>query len=136
MSYGVSGALQAAVYQALAGDAALTALVGSAVFDAAPAGPVPAIYVALGSEEVADRSDYDGRGAAHDLLISVVSGSAGFAAAKAAAGAVSDALVDAPLVLARGTLVSLRFLRATARQSGDGLTRRIDLRFRARVEDE
>lgn len=136
MSYGAAAALQAAVYQALVDDAALTALVGTAVFDTAPPGPLPPIYVALGSEDARDRSDMTGHGAAHDLLISVVADAGGFQTAKAAAAAVSDVLVDADLSLSRGILVSLQFLRATARQTGKGQTRRIDLRFRARVSDE
>ena len=45
MSYAVSGALQAAVFAALSGDAALAALVGSAIYDAVPAGTVPDLYV-------------------------------------------------------------------------------------------
>jgi len=36
MSYGVSSALQAAVYQALISDADLAALVGTAIYDALP----------------------------------------------------------------------------------------------------
>ena len=49
--------------------------------------------------------------------------------------AVSDALVDASLILSRGKLVSLNFHRARARRVQDADMRRIDLRFRARVED-
>ena len=56
--------------------------------------------------------------------------------AKAVAAAISDTLVDADLTLSRGRLVGLWFERATARRSGTaGSARRIDLRFRARVED-
>ena len=56
-------------------------------------------------------------------------------AAKDAAGAVSDALIDADLTLARGRLIYLAFDRALAKLEGTGTQRRIDLRFRARVED-
>ena len=52
------------------------------------------------------------------------------------AGAVCDALIDAPLSLVRGRLVSLRFRKAAASRVGTGDTRRIDLTFRARVSDE
>lgn len=135
MSYGVSNALQAAVYQALAADAALAALVGTAIYDAVPAGALPSLYVTLGPEEARDRSDKTGHGALHIFTVSVISDGAGFAQAKQAAGAVSDALVDADLSLARGTLVRLSFDRARARLlRGD--TRRIDLRFHAFVDDE
>ena len=135
MSYGVSAALQAAVYQHLAADAALAVLVGSAIYDALPAGTLPDLYVSLGPEEARDRSDKTGGGALHLFTVSVVSAAAGFQSAKQAAAAVSDALVDAPLSLTRGTLVSLQFDRARAQRLSDG-TRRIDLRFRARVDDQ
>ena len=135
MSYGVSSALQGAVYQRLQADAALAALVGGDIFDAAPPGVVPTIYVSLGPEDVRDRSDKTGRGADHDFTVSVVTTAAGFQSAKDAAAAVSDALVDAPLVLSRGSLVSLNFVRARAKRVQDADVRRIDLRFRARVED-
>ncbi|MGV6812467.1 MAG: DUF3168 domain-containing protein [Brevirhabdus sp.] len=135
MSYGVSAALQRAVFEALSADADLAAIVGDAIYDAAPEGDLPQSYVTIGREEVRDRSDKTGRGARHDFTVSVVSEAAGFAHAKRAAGAISDALIDAPLTLSRGHLVSLTFLRATARRVGTGRTRRIDLRFRARVED-
>jgi len=135
MSYGVASALQQAVFEALSADAALGGLVGGAIYDAPPTGAVPLTFVSIGAEDVRDRSDMTGRGARHDFTISVVSDAAGFAKAKAAAAAVSDALVDRALPLSRGHLVSLNFLRATARRVGTGQTRRIDLRFRARVED-
>lgn len=134
MSYAGSGALQEAVYQRLTGDAALAGLVGGAIYDVVPAGSLPATYVSLGPEEVRDASDKTGRGAEHRFTVSVVTGAAGFQAAKAAAGAISDALVDANLTLARGRLVSLGFLRARARRAQKNDVRRIDLTFRARVE--
>lgn len=136
MSYGVAAALQAAVYQRLSGWPALTALVGSEVHDTLPSGPVPALYVALGPEVVRDRSDQTGHGAEHDFSVSVVTDMAGFAAAKEAAAAVSDALVDAPLVLARGRLVGLNFYRAAAARVGGKGRRQITLHFRARVQDD
>ena len=136
MSYAMAEALQAAVYQHLQGDAALAALVGTAVFDAVPSGVMPATYVTLGEEEVRDRSDISGYGADHRFRVSVVTDAAGFGGAKAAAGAICDALAGAELSLSRGRLVGLWFERAVARRAGKaGKARRIDLRFRARVED-
>ncbi len=135
MSYGVSAALQAAVYQRLTADPVLTGLVGSAIFDVVPAGQVPSIYVSLGPEDARDRSDKTGQGAEHEFSISVVTNSAGFHAAKEAGSAISDALVDASLTLARGHLVYLNFVRAKARRVQKGDVRRIDLTFRARVDD-
>lgn len=135
MSYAVSSALQSAVYQRLVADTDLALLVGSAIYDTVPAGTVPATYVSLGPEDVRDRSDQTGAGALHFVTISVVTDEAGFQTAKDVAAVVSDALVDAELILARGRLIYLRFDRATARRVGVGETRRIDIRFRARVED-
>ena len=136
MSYAVSGALQAAVFAALSGDAALAALVGSAIYDAVPAGTVPDLYVRLGTETVREASDGSGAGAVHALTISVITTNPGFASAKAAATAVSDALNGADLALTRGTLVSIQFERATARRIDAASARQIDLRFRARVSDD
>ena len=99
-------------------------------------GPVPETYVSLGPEDVRDRSDADGAGALHRFTVSVISEARGFAAAKSVAGAVGDALLNGELALGRGRLVGLWFERASARRSGRaGQVRRIDLRFRARVED-
>ncbi len=135
MSYGVSAALQRAVYEHLAADGQVAALAGGAVFDAPPEGALPPLYVSLGPESVRDRSDKTGRGAAHDFTVSVVTEAGGFDAAKTLAGAVSDALLGADLVLVRGRLVGLSFLRAKAARAARGRLRRIDLRFRARVDD-
>ena len=136
MSYAVSGALQAAVFAALSGNVALVGLVGSAIYDAVPAGTVPDLYVRLGTETVREASDGSGAGAVHSLTVSVITTNPGFASAKAAATAVSDALHDADLALTRGTLVSLQFERATARRIDAASARQIDLRFRARVSDD
>lgn len=135
MSYAVAEALQRAVFERLAGDAALTGLVGSAIYDVLPAGALPNLYVALGAEVARDRSDITGGGAQHEFTISVVTHNAGFATAKEAAAAVCDALIDADLSLSRGMLVSLRFFRAKAARVGTSDERQINLIFRARVCD-
>ncbi len=132
MSYGVAAALQAAVFQRLAG---FPALAGVPVFDAAPPGAGTGTFVLIGPEDVVDASDKTGKGAEHRLQISVISDAAGFLAAKAVAVAISDALVDAALTPSRGVLVSLGFIKAVARRLDEGGTRRIDLTFRARVDD-
>lgn len=136
MSYGVSLALQAALYQALLADADLATLIGTAVYDEVPSGLIPSTYVTLGPEVALDRSDKTGDGAEHRVDISVVSEIAGFATAKAVAVAVSDALHGETIGLSRGTLVSLRFDRARASREDAANLRRIDLRFVARVSDE
>lgn len=136
MSYGTAGALQAAVYQLLAADAGVTALVGTAIHDEMPPGPVSGTYISLGEAETRDMSDKTGGIAEHRLGISVISDAEGFAEAQAAAAAVTDALVDAAPTLARGRIVSLGFLKARARRVRASQLRRIDLTFRAIVEDD
>lgn len=135
MSYGPAQALQAAVYQLLAADAAVTAHVGAAIYDEVPPGPVVGTLISLGESETRDLSDKSGGIAEHRLMVSVVSSAEGFAEAQRAATAVSDALVDAKPALDRGHVVSLRFLKARARRVRAGQVRRIDLTFRAIVED-
>lgn len=135
MSYGMSAALQAAVFQRLTADAALAALVGGAIHDSMPPGSGSGTYVSLGPEDARDASDQIGRGAFHDFVVSVVTDQAGFQTAKQIAAAISDALTGATLVLARGRLIGLWFLRAKARRVEAGDIRRIDLSFRARTEE-
>ena len=135
MSYAVSAALQAAVYQALTADTALDALVSGAIYDQLPPGTPPDTYVILGPESARDRSDKTGRGAEHEFAVTVVSKLTGFQAAKEIAGAVSDVLDNPPLILTRGHLVAMSFVSAKATRQGAGQIRRIDMRFRARVDD-
>ena len=120
MSYALGEALQGAVYQRLAGDSGLALLVGDAIYDALPTGPVPGLYVLIGAEDVVDRSDVSGHGALHRFRVSVVTDADGYGRAKAVAAAVSDALQDAELVLSRGRMevfverpVSATFLALT-----------------------
>jgi hypothetical protein len=131
MSYGSAAALQAAIYGRLTG---FPALVGVPVYDAVPPGAGTGTFVLIGPEDVQDQSDKTGAGAEHRFMVSVISDATGFLAAKTVAVAVSDALVDADLALARGVLVSLHFLKAATRRIDEGDTRRIDLTFRARVQ--
>lgn len=102
---------------------------------ALPAGPVPPLYLSLGPEVVRNRSDGSAQGADHDITLSVVADTAGFHLAKTAAAAVCDALAEPDLTLSRGRLVAWHFIKATARRDGAGQRRRIDLTFRARLDD-
>ena len=135
MSYGATAALQEAVYEMLTQDAALQSLVGDRIFDAAPVGQVPELYVAIGPEDVRDRSDMTGHAARHAFTVSVVADTGGFAQAKAVAAAVSDVLVDARPELARGCVVRMDFVRAVARRVGRAACRRIDMRFAALISE-
>lgn len=136
MTYSISASLQQAIYTKLSLNTELASLLGSAVFDGVPPGAVPPLYVTIGEERASDRSDYDERGAVHEIDIAVISSGAGFSEVKAVAAAVSDALLAGPLVLARGRCDGLWFRQARARRVRRGGSRRIDLRFRARVFDD
>jgi hypothetical protein len=134
MSYAAAAALQEAVFAHLSADPAVTAILGGAIHDALPAGPLPPLYLSLGPELARDRSDATARGAEHEITLSVVAEAAGFHLAKTAAAAICDALASADLTLTRGRLVALLFTRATAKRDSGG-RRRIDLTFRARLDD-
>jgi hypothetical protein len=136
MSYGTAHALQVAIFGALTADATLFGLVGNAIYDELPPGPVEGTYVSLGAEDARDLSAEDAGLAAHSFGVSVVSTAEGFLEAKAVASAVSDALVDASPSMSRGRIVSLRFVRARANRVRAGQVRRIDMTFRAIVEDD
>lgn len=135
MSYGSGAALQAAVYQALVADVTLHGLVDGEIHDAMPAGQVPELFISLGTETVLDRSDKDGGGTEHRFMVSVFCEATGFARAKEAAAAISDVLTGNRVSLMRGRVVFLVFDRASARRDTQKNLRRIDLRFRARIED-
>lgn len=136
MTYALSGPLQAALHARLSGDPALSQLVGDAIYDAAPTGVLPDLYVVLGEERVRDRSDVTGSAALHVITIAVLTERPGFADAKAVAGAVSDALDQGPLTPSRGTAGNAWFLGGQATREARGKRRRIDLRFQVRVDDE
>jgi len=130
MSYGAAPALQQAVFQRLTSDPALAAV---ATYDAVPPNAT-GTFILIGPEEARDQSDKSGAGAEHQMVISVITDATGFLSIKTIAADISDALIGAPLPLSRGQLVSIFFLRATARRIEEGETRRIDLTFRARVQ--
>ncbi|WP_163849678.1 DUF3168 domain-containing protein [Pseudooceanicola aestuarii] len=136
MSYALASGLQEAVFTRLSGDAAVAALTEGKIFDAPPTGHPPPTYVALGPERVRDRSDKGGAGAVHDFTVSVVTTAAGFRAAKEIAGALCDALSGPVPEMSRGYVVALNFRRARARRDEAGQLRRIDLEFRAFVQDD
>lgn len=135
MSYATAPALQTAIYGHLSADAALAALVGGAIFDGPPEGTPPDTYVVLGDEEARDRSDQSGRATLFRLTLSVVAREAGFHQAKQVAAAIGAALDGAALNLGTGHLVAMQFDRARARRTRNDTGRRIDLRFRALVDE-
>ncbi|MEN9408715.1 MAG: hypothetical protein RL216_689 [Pseudomonadota bacterium] len=130
MSYGLAGAVQAAVHAALVAHPDLS---GVAVMDAVPPGGAAGTFVLIGAEEVRDASDISGAGAEHRVEVSVRSDAAGFLAAKGVAAAVCDAM-EGVAVAAPARVVDVGFLKAKAVRSEDGAERRVDLTFRVRVE--
>lgn len=136
MSYTSAAPLQEAIFTTLSNDAALSALVGSAIYDVVPTGTLPALYVSLGPDDVRDASDQSGQGAEHDISISVIASDSGFHTAKTVAAAICDALTDVSQPMNRGRLVSFSFRKAKAVRDQASGQRRIDLSFRARTEDE
>jgi len=135
MSYALSAELQSALYATFSQDTNLQSLVQGHVYDGFPTGAVPPLYVSLGAEIVRDVSDSSGTGTEHDVFMSVITTNVGFLEAKRIAAALTSALDQNPPVLSRGRLVSLRFVRAVARRENQGHLRRIDMTFRARLED-
>ena len=135
MSLGNSAALHRAIYDVLANDAGITACVGGHIYDALPAGPLPEVFISLGIEVVNDRSDKTGRGSEHDFIISVITTQPGFLRAKDVAAEIGRALLDRPIDFGDLALVYLTFTRADARRDTDTQTRRIDLGFRARIDN-
>jgi hypothetical protein len=127
-------ALQQAVFSTLAGDAALSALIGGArLYDGAPRNAA-APYVHLGEFVLRDWSTATEAGL--ELRFEVVAWSAepGRSEALSIAARAVELLDDAALAVAGFRLVSLRHLgTATAREKKpEG--RRATARFRARVE--
>lgn len=130
-------ALQEAIYAALSGDAALSALVDGRINDEpihlddpnAASGP----YVTLGDERVRRWTAQGLLGAIHDAEVSVHSANGGFSTVKQIAGEVERVLSTAELTLSEGRVVTSSLRGARARRFAEG-GRRIDLRFEFRIE--
>lgn len=129
MSYQHAGALQTVLFSHLEADSALSALIGDALYDAVPSGTLPETYVMMGEEEAKDAADPLGQDALHDFTLSIVSTAQGFLMAKTVAAAIGQALEIAPVSLAEGRVVWLRFRKAKAQRNSE--TRQIDLKYRA-----
>lgn len=135
MSY-AGASLQEAIYAALTGSAEVSALAGGRVWDAPPHADDPVVekgpWLTLGEERVEAWTAQGLNGALHVCEVSVHSGADGFAQAKRLASAATRAVtgIGDP---AEGRIVTADFLGARARREKAG-GRRIDLRFRFRVE--
>jgi len=129
-----AAALRAAIHDALVTDGALTALLGGPkVYDEPPrAAAYP--YVTLGEARVADFSTASDAGEEHRLTLHAWSRQGGHKEAHMIAGALLQALDDAPLAPAGHQLVNLRFATADIRRESDGRTYHALVRFRAVTE--
>lgn len=129
-----AASLRAAIRDALAADGALTSLLGGArIYDEAPrAANFP--YVTLGDARVTDFSAGDQPGEEYQLTLHAWSQQGGHREAHMIAGAMLQALDDAPLSLAGHHLVNLRFAVADIRREADGRTYHALVRFRAVTE--
>ena len=129
-----AAALRAAIHDALVADGALSALLGGPkVYDEPPrAAAFP--YVTLGEARVADFSTGSESGEEHQLTLHAWSRQGGHREAHLIAGALLQALDDAPLALGDHRLVNLRFAVADVRREADGRTYHALVRFRAMTE--
>jgi hypothetical protein len=129
-----AAALRAAIHDALVADGALTALLGGAnVYDEPPrSAAFP--YVTLGEARVLNFAAGDEPGEEHQLTLHAWSRQGGHREAHLLAGALMQALDDAPLALDAHRLVNLRFALADVRREADGRTYHALVRFRAVTE--
>jgi hypothetical protein len=134
MPTAASAALRAAIHDALNADAALNALLGGQkVYDEPPrAAAFP--YVTLGETRIADYSTGTEAGEEHQLVLHAWSRQGGHREAHLIAGALLQALDEAPLTLADHHLVNFRFSVADVRREADGRTYHALVRFRAVTE--
>ncbi len=127
-------ALRAAIHHALVADSGLsTALGGARVYDAPPR-DATFPYVTLGEARVTDASSDDGPTQEHLLTLHAWSRQGGHKEAHGIAGALLQALDDAPLAPDGHRLVNLRFAVADIRRENDGRTYHAVVRFRAVTE--
>ncbi|HEY1152558.1 MAG TPA: DUF3168 domain-containing protein [Pseudolabrys sp.] len=129
-------ALRAAIHQALSADGGLVAVLGGArIYDAPPRGAAFP-YVTLGEARLTDASSDGGTTQEHLLTLHAWSRQGGHKEAHDIAGALLQALDDAPLTPDGHRLVNLRFAVADIRRESDGRTYHAVVRFRAVTEPE
>ena len=134
MPIAASVSLRAAVHEALAGNSQLVSVLGGPkIYDEPPrAAAFP--YVTLGEARIADFSTGSERGEEHQLTLHAWSRQGGHKEAHVIAGALLQALDDAPLTLADHSLVNFRFSVADVRREADGRTYHARVAFRAVTE--
>ena len=127
-------ALRAAIHTALRDDNGLAAVLGNnRVYDEPPRNATFP-YVTLGEARLMDSSGDGGETQEHQLTLHAWSRQGGHREAHMIAGALLQALDDAPLSLQENRLVNLRFSLADIRRENDGKTYHALVRFRAVTE--
>ncbi len=129
-----TAALRAAIHTALSEDAPLVAILGGAKIYDVPPRNADFPYVTLGEARVSDLSAGDTRIEEHQLTLHGWSRQGGHKEAHMIAGALLQALDDAPLSPDGHRLVNLRFALADIRREPDGRTYHALVRFRAVTE--
>jgi hypothetical protein len=129
-----SAALRSAIYDALRGDSALVALLGGPNIYDEPPRQAAFPYVTLGEARMANFSAGEARAEEHQLTLHAWSRHGGHREAHLIAGALLQALDDAPLSLSGHRLVNFRFATADVRREADGRTYHALVRFRAVTE--
>lgn len=134
MPTAATAALRAAIHDALIANSPLTAILGGAkVYDEPPRSPdFP--YVTIGEARITDWSTGTEPGEEHQVTLHAWSRQGGHKEAHLVAGAVLQALDDAPLALTDHRLINLRFALADVRREADGRTYHALVRFRAVTE--
>jgi len=127
-------ALRAAIHETLCADGALTSALGGARIYDEPPRDVEFPYVTLGEARLIDASSDGGVTQEHLLTLHAWSRKGGHREAHVIAGALLQALDDAPLSPDGHRLVNLRFSIADIRRENDGRTYHALVRFRAVTE--
>lgn len=127
-------ALRAAIHTALRGDSSLAAVLGANRIHDEPPRNAAFPYVTLGEARLVDSSGDGGQTQEHQLTLHAWSRQGGHREAHMIAGALLQALDDAPLTLQENRLVNLRFSLADIRRENDGKTYHALVRFRAVTE--
>jgi hypothetical protein len=126
--------LRAAIHSALKSDAPLAALLGGGKIYDEPPREAELPYVTLGEDMITDGSTSTEEGDEHTLTLHVWSRQGGHREAHLIAGAVLEALSEAPLGLDGHHLANLRFIAADVRRQPDGRTYHGIIRLRALTE--
>ena len=134
MSIAASAALRAAIHDALTADVGLASLLGGPkIYDEPPAAAAFP-YVTLGETRIGAVPAGESPGLEHQMTLHAWSRQGGHNEAHLIAGALLQALDDAPLPLAGHHLVNFRFATADVRREADGRTYHALVRFRAVTE--